>query len=291
MISIFTPTYNRKHLLPRLYNSLCRQSSKDFEWLIVDDGSTDGTKEYVEKIKAEKKIVISYYFQENSGKHVAHNKAVEMASGELFFCVDSDDILAYDNTIQGILAYWDTVKQEREYAGIVSYKGFFNETILGDYFPEDLDYCSTFNLARKYHSNGERNIIYSLTCLRKVSYPIFKNEKFCPDSYISDFLSKEYTMKLRRNVDVLCEYQEDGLSRNFARLMKRNPKGFCIANMQIIDMHDNWKDKCSAAIRFWAFKFLADDKTILYNSNKNRWLVNICSIPGWCMSIYYKVRL
>lgn len=291
MISVFTPTYNRKHLLPRLYESLCRQSSKDFEWLIVDDGSTDGTREYVEKIIRENRIDISYFYQENSGKHAAHNRAAQMAAGELFLCVDSDDVPAYEDTIEGILACWEGCRAEQKCAGLISYKALFDGTILGDKFPENLDKSSPFDLAYTFQSHGERNVIYRVSFLRKILYPVFPGEKFCPDSYISDFLSQEYEMMLRRNIDVLCEYQEDGLSRNFTRLMRNNPKGFCVANMQLIDMQKKLKDKCGAAIRFRAFKFLARDRSLVYSSKKNRMLVNLCSIPGWCMSVYYRIRL
>ena len=93
MLTIFTPTYNRVDLLPRLYQSLIEQTERDFEWLIIDDGSTDKTEEYVNSIIKEKKIHIRYYWQKNSGKQSAHNNAVGLARGEWFFCVDSDDFL------------------------------------------------------------------------------------------------------------------------------------------------------------------------------------------------------
>ena len=101
MITIFTPTYNRAHLLERLYKSLCHQSNKDFEWVIVDDGSVDHTEKLIESFQLENQIPIQFFKQENSGKHTAINKGVAMAKGELFFIVDSDDFLPLCDTAVG----------------------------------------------------------------------------------------------------------------------------------------------------------------------------------------------
>lgn len=105
-LTIFTPTYNRSNLLLHLYKSLCEQINKDFLWLIIDDGSKDNTKELVDTWKKENKIKIQYIYQKNSGKHVAHNKAVELCNTELFVCVDSDDILT-NNAVEIIINYWE----------------------------------------------------------------------------------------------------------------------------------------------------------------------------------------
>ena len=101
LLTVCTPTYNRAHTLPRLYESLVRQTSQDFEWLVVDDGSTDNTRELVDGWVAEGRIRIRYVYKENGGKPSAHNLGVRMAAGELFFCVDSDDYLT-DNAVEVI---------------------------------------------------------------------------------------------------------------------------------------------------------------------------------------------
>ena len=95
-ITVFTPAYNRRHTLPRLYESLCRQEFCDFEWLIVDDGSTDGTEEIISEFENRAAFPIRYHKKENGGKHTAYNYAVDRAAGAYFFCVDSDDYLAPD---------------------------------------------------------------------------------------------------------------------------------------------------------------------------------------------------
>ena len=104
-LTIFTPTYNRAYILPNLYESLVNQTSKDFEWVIVDDGSTDETESIVKKWIAESRICIKYIKQENQGKHIAINTGTEHADGELFFIVDSDDSLK-NHAVSTISEFW-----------------------------------------------------------------------------------------------------------------------------------------------------------------------------------------
>ena len=110
--TVFTPTFNRKELLEKLYKSLQKQTFKDFEWLIVDDGSDDGTKEKVEEFLNEKKLDIKYYFKENGGKQRAYNFATDKANGELFICLDSDDEYV-ENGLETILKYWKKYEKNR----------------------------------------------------------------------------------------------------------------------------------------------------------------------------------
>ena len=93
MITIFTPSYNREKELKILYNSLLKQNYNDFEWLIVDDGSSDNTKKYIASLKKENKIKINYVYKENGGKQSAYNKGLEETKGDIFLCIDSDDCL------------------------------------------------------------------------------------------------------------------------------------------------------------------------------------------------------
>ena len=122
-LTIFTPTYNRAYILNKLYESLCVQTCQDFEWLIVDDGSTDNTKELVDTWMGEGRIAIRYVYQQNGGKQRAFNKAVALTNSELFVCIDSDDQLTTEHVVEESLAYWDEHKNEaleRQIGGMVS---------------------------------------------------------------------------------------------------------------------------------------------------------------------------
>ncbi len=291
MLTIFTPTYNRRHLLSRLYASINQQNSKDFEWIIIDDGSTDDTKHYVQSLISSADFKIIYRWQKNSGKHAAHNLATSIASGELFLCVDSDDYLAHANVTKEILDTWNLCKDNFSCAGILSLKGLQNGHILGNNLPSNINYCSSFDLTHFHQSKGERNLIYRTKYLKHCLYPIYSGETFCPDSYISDAISKTYTFYLRPYIDVLCEYQPDGLSHTFSTLMKNNPCGFCVSNMQMIDMLKTTKTRIFTILRFWAFYFLASTKAIQYTGFKHKRLVKILKIPGYLYSLYYRMRL
>ena len=117
MITVFTPTYNRKNELINLYKSLLEQEFKDFEWVIVDDGSKDNTEETVKNFIKENKIKINYYKQENKGKSLAHNKGVELAQGEYFVGIDSDDIFTQD-ALKKIHKYFEIIKEKSDIFGI-----------------------------------------------------------------------------------------------------------------------------------------------------------------------------
>ena len=112
MITVLTPTFNRASLLPRLYKSLCKQTYRDFEWLVIDDGSSDHTKEILDQFVKENKISIRYYYKTNGGKHTAINLGLDVAKGEIFFIADSDDVLLPDSL------------------SIVNPRGFFHLSIL-----------------------------------------------------------------------------------------------------------------------------------------------------------------
>ena len=289
MITIFTPTFNRATLLPRLFDSLTHQSCKDFEWLRVDDGSTDHTECLIHEMIQNADFPIRYYYHPNSGKHVAHNLGVRMAHGDLFFCVDSDDFLSHDRVIEQIIHTWKYIKHDEQCVGIISLKCLLDGTLLGTPFPA-LQNTSPFDLTHTLHCPGERNYILGTYLLRKVPYPVLAGEIFFPDSFIIDNLSAQFTMFLRNYKDICCEYQADGLSSHFPKLMKNNPKGFCLANRQTIDLHKRLLPRLGAIFRYWAFFFLSREPDFHY-SGKYPAAVFLCRIPGWFLAQYYRIRL
>ena len=133
-LTVFTPTYNRAHTLPRTYASLSRQDCKDFVWLIIDDGSTDDTRALVEAWQTqEHSFEIRYLYKENGGMHTAHNVAYEVIDTELNVCIDSDDCLA-PGAVRKILAKWDSVQKDK-YAGIIGLDADLQGNLIGTGFP------------------------------------------------------------------------------------------------------------------------------------------------------------
>ena len=131
ILTVFTPAYNRAHTLHRCYESLCRQKCKQFKWLIIDDGSSDNTRELVEGwLKKDNGFEIIYHYKENGGMHTAHNVAYRMIDTPLNVCIDSDDYLA-DDAAEKIITFWKEHGSDK-YAGILGLDADFDGNIIGN---------------------------------------------------------------------------------------------------------------------------------------------------------------
>uniref|UniRef100_UPI002175FEAF glycosyltransferase family 2 protein n=1 Tax=Bacillus thuringiensis TaxID=1428 RepID=UPI002175FEAF len=198
-LTIFTPTYNRGYLIQRCYESLCRQSNKNFVWLIVDDGSTDNTEQIINSFIKEKKIKIIYFKQKNSGKQVAHNTGVLMCTTKIFVCVDSDDYLS-DNAVQLIYDTWDKIESDRKLAGIIALKGNNFSEVVGTEMPKNIEKSSIFNLYEKHKFKGDAMLVFKTDILKKHLFPVFEGEKFITEAVVYDQISQKYEMKLLNEV-------------------------------------------------------------------------------------------
>lgn len=224
-ITIFTPTYNRAYALPILYKSLCRQTNKDFLWLIVDDGSTDNTKDIVEEWQSEGELMIDYYKQQNGGKMRAHNRGVLNCKTALFVCVDSDDFLS-DDAIETIIKTWKRQNDISGICGIVGKKGMKkidNQYVSKDFPKEGL---STQHQLYASGFQGETTLIFVTEILKNYLFPEIEGEKFITESYIYDQIDQEYKYVVLNKDLTFCEYLEDGYSKNYLKLYMNNPKGY-----------------------------------------------------------------
>lgn len=226
MITVFTPTYNRKNRLKNLYHSLLNQDYNDFEWLIIDDGSTDGTKDYIEKLKSENKMNINYVYKENGGKMSAVNMAHDIAKGEAFITIDSDDELVPD--ILGTMHNdFTKISKNDSLAGIIYLAAYKNEPeiFIGDKFPKDDIICSYMDFKLKYKISGDKAALWKTDVLRNYKYPIIDGEKFIPDIYLMMKISEKKQVITKNKIVMLVEYLDNGYSNNYFNLVKKNPKG------------------------------------------------------------------
>lgn len=251
-VTIFTSTYNRAYILEQLYKSLCNQSSKCFEWLIVDDGSTDNTRELVSTFITESCVNIRYVYQENGGKQRAINRGVQLAKGELFFIVDSDDFLTSD-AVEIIENTWDRLFNKALYAGLcfrrLNYK---TNTVLGVPFPKLEFDATSLELAYNYSLNIDKAEIFFTTILRKFPFPEIKDEKFVPEALIwYRIADKGLNLHCIDHAIYCCEYLPDGYTQNFALNLKRNPKGFFLFYKELLHYKHPpfYPDKIKAFIR------------------------------------------
>lgn len=228
-LTIFTPTFNREKHLKKLYESLKKQTVKNFEWIVVDDGSNDNTYEYLKQISNEpNEFNIQIHRQNNQGKHVAINKGLDLANGELFFIVDSDDLLL-DNSVELIFEVFEKLKQDNNFRmiGISGLKGYSQFEKVGETYSGN-DFLIINNLERKRHGiHGDRAEVYLTDVLRKNKFPVFEDEKFISEAIVWNKLAYEGNVLCFFNdIIYICEYQDDGLSSNIDDMFLKNWQGY-----------------------------------------------------------------
>ncbi len=233
-LTIFTPTYNRAYCLKGAYESLLRQTNDSFIWLIVDDGSTDGTKDLVHAWIKENKIKIEYIYQENAGKMVAHNLAAQLCQTELFVCLDSDDQLT-DTAVEEMISYWDKHKDDRaNLIGLIAPRENVNDegdVIYQPQIPENLIYTTGRNLYQNGF-RGETAMVFRTDILRSYPFPVQEGEKFISEVSAYDAMDEKYVMITYNHPLMKCEYREDGYSNNLLKVNVANPKGVVYVNQQ-----------------------------------------------------------
>jgi glycosyltransferase involved in cell wall biosynthesis len=265
-LTIFTPTYNRGYCLPKLYESLKQQSNPDFVWLIIDDGSTDGTQKLAQNWKAENSVPIEYIFQENQGMHGAHNTAYENINTEWNTCIDSDDYLPHD-AVEIILKNCKTLNPKL--AGIVGLDFNKNGQLIGTKIPEHLQECTLGDLYEKHKVKGDKKLVYRTEIVKKYpKYPLFPNESFVPLGYLYTLIDQDYLLKPINEAFVIVEYQNDGSSLNIHRQYRKNPRGFAFNRISKIKLSKNFKAKFKHSIHLISCALFTKDITLLKQIKK-----------------------
>lgn len=233
-LTVFTPAFNRSYCLHKCYESLKRQTCKDFVWLIIDDGSTDQTEELVNKWMDENIIQINYHWQENQGMHGAHNTAYERIETELNVCIDSDDYMP-DDAVEKILSFWKKYGNETV-SGIIGLDSDAKGGIIGAKLPEDVKASTLFELYNKHGVTGDKKLVYRTELTKKFPYPLFRNEKYVGLAYKYYKLDMEYEMLLMNEVLCRVEYLPDGSSLNMLNQYRRNPRGFSFYRKELMKL-------------------------------------------------------
>lgn len=229
MISIVTPSYNRGYILPQLYNSLLKNkdSYSDFEWVIIDDGSSDDTKKIVEEWMRKGTIKIRYYKQKNGGKMAALNYGIPKTKGDIIIEVDSDDYLKED-ALKTIMTYWEEAELNEKVYGILFRRSFENpELDKKNSFPFEKKISRMFDLYMKSNFDKDAVLVFKGDIRRDFHHKLEHNEKFITEARMYNEMDKQYDGLLCINKPVVvCEYLEDGYSKNIDKLFRNNPYGY-----------------------------------------------------------------
>jgi len=248
-LTIFTPTYNRAYILPKLYNTLKNQADKNFVWLIVDDGSSDETKELVQSFKDENLIEIQYIFQENKGKHFALNNGLRNTKTEFFCVIDSDDYLG-DNVIEEMEVLSKKIENDNQIAGFTfirfSEKTNFHKEKYGK-----KEWIVSGRAEYDWEFPGEMIYCYKTKIHQQFYFPEFEGEKFCPESLVLRRIERKYKILFTDKVLAFGDYLDDGLMSNYYQLLLKNPKSSLLNIKERFQDHLTQKEKLDLAKTYW----------------------------------------
>ncbi len=300
-ITVFTPTYNRAYCLHKCYESLKRQTCKDFDWLIIDDGSTDNTKELVDSwISSSPGFLIRYIYKENGGMHTAYNVAYENIDAELSINVDSDDYLV-DNAIEDILGFWDK-KKRPDVGGIYALDCYEDRTIIGLPFPDDLVefkgwghkhvYYYSEGKRKCFHNQGDKKFIGVTNVIKKYPpIPVIAGEKYYSLYFKQHYIERDYSILIHNKPVCVVEYMPDSSTNHMFQTYIRNPKGFCEERRFVMKNAPAFKLRFMAAVHYVAESIIAGDKRFVGNATNKG--ITVVAVPfgiALYLLIKYKTR-
>ncbi|EID32337.1 glycosyltransferase, group 2 family protein [Prevotella sp. oral taxon 306 str. F0472] len=281
LITVFTPTFNRVDFLPKVYSSLKKQEYRDFEWLIVDDGSSDNTETVINDFILEDEILIHYIKQPNSGKHKAINKGVSVAKGELFLILDSDDTLPKDSLLN-INQHYVDIKDNSSIGGVCGLMAHHDGTIIGERKISSSMNLSSIEMRYKYGFVGDVCEVFKTDVLREFPFPEIENEKFCPEALVWNRIATKYKLHYFNEVIYYRDYLDDGLTSKIVRIRMNSPIASMICYAELNQLDIPFKDKFKAAINYWRFR-------LCYNGSgsypKLFGLWNAIAPLGWLMHL------
>ncbi|MES2908405.1 MAG: glycosyltransferase family A protein [Pseudomonadota bacterium] len=225
-ITVFTPSYNRAHLLGRLYESLLRQTNQDFIWLVVDDGSTDATHELVTGWQKEERIQIQYIFKANGGMHTAHNWAYKLIRTELNVCIDSDDWMP-DNAVERILSVWSRYRNDLDVVGLIGLDVDLEGNTIGSGLPTDGTRSTLGELYQVHRCTGDKKLVYKSSVTASAPrFPEFEGERLVPLSWLYTQIDQIGYLVTMNEPLIVVEYQTEGSSANVLKQYFQSPRGF-----------------------------------------------------------------
>lgn len=275
LVTFLTPTYNRAYILGKLYDSLCIQRDKDFEWLIIDDGSGDETEQLAQQWKGEADFPIRYYKQENGGKHRALNTGIPLAQAPWIFIIDSDDQVTPE-AMDFIRRWTQEVEGRPEFAGVAGVRRTPGGKTVGEY-PAGKTYVDAPDIKRRmYQLEGDKAEVYRTDILRKYPFPEYEGEKFLSECAVWNRIGMDgYLIRWYPEALSVSEYLADGLTKSEDK-EARNYKGYTYVIRQQL-MFEPWLKRLALIAQY-------DRVTRSKGGNKKEVCSNL-QIPGWELQI------
>lgn len=285
-LTVFTLTYNRAYCLDKCYNSLLRQTNDDFEWFVIDDGSTDNTKELVRSWQKEcTKFKISYYYKPNGGMHSGYNVAYKLINTELAMSIDSDDYLP-DNAVELIVKFWDRNKTA-DVAGIVGLDIDVQGRIIGTALPK-VKKIKIYDFYNRFNGKGDKKMIYRTELMRTIQAPEFPGERLFPTCYRYFLLDLKYDMLVLNKPLCIVDYADDGFTKNIIKHYKTNLNSY-IYYRKFIMTYPNatLKHKYRFCIHYVAECMLKHEKGWFRNSPQK--ILTLLAIP-FGIPLYFYIQ-
>lgn len=292
-LTVFTPAYNRADLLPRCFESMKRQTDKRFIWMIIDDGSTDNTRQLVEGWMARpQEFAIAYYYKENGGLHTAYNEAISHIDTELCVCIDSDDFMP-DDAVEKILSFWDAHGSDRV-AGIVGLDFDLEGNVIGDPLPDRPTVNLIDLLIGKYDlDNGDRtNVVRTELYKKYAPMKVFPGEKNFNPHYMHLQISKDHDFLVLNENLRFVDYQPGGMSDSMYRQYRNSPRSFAEIRKLYLSFPDaGLRFRMRQCIHYVSSSIISKNRCFLKESPAK--LLTVLALPFGAMLaawIYFKTK-
>lgn len=292
-LTVFTPAYNRADLLPRCFESMKRQTNKSFIWMIIDDGSTDNTRQLVESWMAQpQEFAIVYYYKENGGLHTAYNEAIAHVETELCVCIDSDDFMP-DDAVEKILTCW-AEKGSEKVAGIVGLDYDLDGRTIGDPLPDQPTVNLIDLLVGRYPiRQGDRtNVVRTELYKKYAPMKVFPGEKNFNPHYMHLQISMEYDFLVLNENLRYVDYQQGGMSDSMYRQYRNSPRSFAQIRKLYLTFPDaGLKFRMRQCIHYVSSSIISKNRSFLKESPAK--LLTVLALPfgamlaGW---IFFKTK-
>ena len=289
IVTVLTPTFNRVNTLPRLLESLCKQTKKDFQWLVIDDGSTDETENYFKELEGYNlPFNWEYHKKENGGKHTALNAAHPYIKGQIVLILDSDDYLTED-AIETVSNEWAIYRNRTDICGMSYFKGKEDGTHLSvaneedTYIDDDIHYRVNMGIT------GDRCEVVRTDLLKKYPFPMYAGEHFFSEGWLWNTLAQNYKTVYRNKTIYICDYLDGGLSKSGRSLRMKCPKGMMDNCRQYFNKNVSIKIRIKEMILYWVYAECAgySFKKTIRTSGKIAGMI-ATAIPGKALFIYWR---